>query len=318
MALTDSLPTGDAGGLTIADERLILSGLIVKNADGTARTGIFPSGAAPIVTGRASMGYDIAPFRAVVSRTGAGVELLANDAAVVNVPTDAAPGANSRIDVIYVRPQFTASADASNVPVFGVAKGTAAAIPSKPAIPAGALELATAEILSSATTTASAVITQTARYTAAAGGIVPFRNLVELSAWTTAPQGQYAQDLSTTNLLVRSGSAWVSSDGATILALTAFSPNWSQTSSQPAFLVVRGKNRSMHVVASRGAGGTLASIITIPEGHRPSANLFLPGNVTSGGIAYALGVQSNGIVWIPYGGGNSAAAYPLVGSWEVA
>lgn len=218
MALTDTLPTADAGGLSIVDERLILSGLIVKNADGTARTGVFPSGTDPLVTGRASMGYDIAPFRAAVSRTGVGVELLANDATVINVPTDAAPGANSRIDVIYVRSQFTASTDPGNVPLFGVAKGTAAPVPTKPPIPAGALELAYAPITSSATTTASVVITQSAPWTAAAGGVVPFRNKALMDAWTTAVEGQRAVAQDTKAEYTRIGAVWVQ---RTALALGA-------------------------------------------------------------------------------------------------
>lgn len=208
MALTDSLPTGDAGGLTIADERLILAGLIAKNADGSPRVGVFPSGVGALVTGRASMGYDIAPFKAATSRTGLGVELLANDATVVNVPTDAAPSANSRLDVIYARAQFTSSADPGNVPIFGVAKGTAAPVPTKPPLPAGALELAVAEIPSTATTTASVVITPSAPFTAAAGGIVLLRNAAELAAFAAA-DGTIARRLDNGILQYRTGGAWV-------------------------------------------------------------------------------------------------------------
>lgn len=192
MALTDSLPTGDAGGLTVTDERLILSGLVAKNTDGTPRIGVFPSGTAPLVTGRASMGYDVGPFKAATSRTGTGVELLANNA-VTTVTTTAAPSANSRIDVIWVRPQFTANADAGNVPLFGVTQGAAQAVPTKPAIPTGALELATATILSTTTTTGTAVITQTAPFTTAAGGAVPFRTTTEMNAATTLADGTLGQ-----------------------------------------------------------------------------------------------------------------------------
>lgn len=185
MALTDSFPTGDAGGLSIADTRLVMSGLIVKNADGSPRTGVFREGATPLVTGRASMGFDIAPFQAVTSRTGVGVELLANNS-TMTVLTTAAPASNSRLDVIWVRPRFTDNADPSNVPSFGVTQGTAAAVPSKPSIPAGALELAVAEIQATDTTTETSVITQTCRFTVAAGGIVPFRNAAELNTWVAS------------------------------------------------------------------------------------------------------------------------------------
>jgi hypothetical protein len=210
MAMARSFPTGDPAGLSIVDTRLVMAGLITRNADGSPRLGIFPGGNPILVTGRASMGYDIAPFAAAVSRTGSGVDLVANASTEVNVATAAAPGANSRIDVIWVRAQFTASSDAGNVPVFGVTQGTAGAVPTKPPIPAGAFELATAEIPSTATTTASVVIAQTAAFTAAAGGVVPFRKLVDLNAWTTARAGQYAQNLETGSLHVRGASSWLS------------------------------------------------------------------------------------------------------------
>lgn len=204
--MTDSLPTGDAGGLTVADERLILSGLIAKNSDGTPRVGVFPNGSTVLVRGRASMGYEVLPFKAATSRTGTGVELVANDALVV-VTTTAAPGANSRIDVIWVRPQFSANADAGNVPILGVTQGTAASVPTKPAIPAGALELATATILSTTTTTGTAVITQTYTCTAAAGGAVVFRNDADALAWS-AVDGASAYSASSGNTFERTNGAW--------------------------------------------------------------------------------------------------------------
>lgn len=229
MALTDSLPTADPGGLTVDDERLLRAGLVARNADGSPRVGVFPAGTGVLVTGRASMGYDIAPFLAVTSRTGTGVELVANDATVTNIPTDPAPGANSRIDVIYVRPQFTARADTGNVPVFGVAKGVAAGVPTKPGIPAGALELATAVIPSSATTTASVVITQTAPLTAAAGGIVPLRSTAELTAFVAA-DGTTARLLDTGALVRRQGGAWVAERAFRALQVLNAASGWTVTS----------------------------------------------------------------------------------------
>lgn len=208
MTLTRSLPTQHASGLPLIDERRITAGRFARNADGTARVGVLPANASPLVTGRASMGYDIAPFIAVTARSNAGAELIANDSAVT-VPTTAAPGANSRIDVIWVRAQFEIFGDANNDVVFGVTQGAAAVSPTKPAIPAGALELATASLLSTATTTQSSgvVITQTFPYTAPVGGAVWFRNATELAAW--APEdGALAFRIDTDVLLIRRGGAW--------------------------------------------------------------------------------------------------------------
>lgn len=205
MALTDTFPTQDAGGLSITDTRLVMAGLVAQNADGTPRPGVLASGTAPLVTGKASMAYDIAPFKAALSRIAGGVELVANDA-VASVATTAAPSANSRLDVIYVRSRFTQHADGSNVPEFGVAKGTAAAIPTKPVIPAGALELATAEITSTTTTTGTAVITQSAPFTAATGAVVPFRNATEMNAATNLADGTAGTVAG--ELYILSGNKW--------------------------------------------------------------------------------------------------------------
>lgn len=111
--------------------------------------------------------------------------------------------------------------------------------------------------------------------------------------------------------------AWTDVLGGTVVPLSAFSPNWSQTPGYTSFLVAKGKTRFLYGAANRGAGGLLTSLLTIPVDHRPGANLFLPGNVTGGGVAYALGVQSNGIIWVPYGGGSATGTYPLAGQWEV-
>lgn len=300
MALTDSLPTSDPGGLTVADERLILSGLIAKNADGTPRVGVFPAGTAPLVTGRASMAYDIAPFKAATSRTGTGVELLANDA-LTTVATTAAPGANSRIDVIWVRPQFTTNADPSNVPVFGVTQGSAAGIPSKPAIPAGALELATAEILSTTTTTSTAVITQTAPLTAAAGGIVPVRNATELAAFV-ASDGTLARDLMSNTIHQRVAGAWsvllrpLAPYAATITGLTLAQVSVSTKHQQ------LGKMVHVEVEITRTAAGlpTGTVSISLPV---PVANTAMTRNFGVGLFALQGGAQYD--VRARYTGGNT-------------
>lgn len=187
MTVSKSFPTQDPGGQPITDTRRVLAGLIARNADGTPRPGILPPVATALVAGRASMAYDVAPFIAATARFNNGIELVANDA-LVQVATDPAPNANSRIDVIYVRSRFLQHADGSNLVELAVAKGLAAAIPQKPPIPAGALELGWATVPSTATTTLSngVVITQTHPFTAAAGGTVWVRNAAEMAAWIPA------------------------------------------------------------------------------------------------------------------------------------
>lgn len=207
MALTRTFPTDRAAGLPLADTRLLVAAMIESGTTGKPRAGVLPSHYNPLVTGTTGMAYQAAAFSAVTTRAGMGAELVANDGAAT-VATTAAPGANSRIDVVWVRSLFTTTGDASTDPVFGVTQGVAAAYPSKPSIPAGALELATAVILSTTTQTSTAVITQTHPYTAMEGGSVALRNQAEQDAWTPA-DGAKAFRIDTGFEVIRRGGAWV-------------------------------------------------------------------------------------------------------------
>lgn len=160
--------------------------------------------------------------------------------------------------------------------------------------------------------------TEVAAYAGDVGNRIVRANLAGLNAYGYKRQGLMGHALDTKREYVHDGTGFVPLDGGTVIDLTAFSANWSQQGGYTSFLIAKGNTRFLYGVAARGAGGLLSSILTVPVGHRPSAAVFLPGNVTSGGSAYALQIQSNGILWVPYGGGSSAGAYPLAGSWEVA
>lgn len=278
MALIKTRPTADPTGLPVDAERLLLAGLVTKNADGTPRVGVFPTGVvatgAALVTGRASMGYDVAPFKGVSSRTGVGVELQANDAVAV-VPTTAAPPANSRLDVIWFRAQFTANTDATNSPVFGVTQGVAAGVPTKPAIPAGATELAVATILSTTTTTASVVITQTHQFTATAGSTVLMRNRAELDAWA-APVGETARTLDSDLLWVRRATptlGWYVAPGQRLAYMAG-----STTSGVAGTML-----------------GSVAKTIPLPIGQRVRVRCSRVAmyNTPAGGVVYTMQMRNN-------------------------
>jgi len=213
MAIRKGLPAKLA--LTDADDsRYLFSGLVVCNVDGSPRGGVLSPVNVNLVTATATMNVSVARFQGAAVRDG-GVILLANDGAA-NVLLDAAPGANSRIDVIYAK-QNDASAtvtvpDANNTPVLGRVTGTATAIPVKPSLPVGALELATVLVPSgvgvTATNSGGVVITQTAAFTAAAGGAVGFRTKTTLDLWTTAQKDQTAIVLADSGRWRYTGSAW--------------------------------------------------------------------------------------------------------------
>jgi hypothetical protein len=147
-----------------------------------------------LVATTATMNVTVGAFSAVLTKGASdGAVPIANDGSV-NVLIGAAPGSNSRIDVIYVKHNDDTTGDANANPIFGVAVGTAAASPTKPSIPTGALELATLRIYAGTTATngGSNVLTNTYQMTAPRGGVVPFRSKADLDAWTTAVPGQRA------------------------------------------------------------------------------------------------------------------------------
>lgn len=211
MALTKTFPTGDPAGLSIVDTRRVIGSLIVCDTSGNPRLGVLPRNTSPIVTATASLNYAVTAADFVTSRTGAGAELLSNDG-TTNVLTTAAPASNARTDVIWVRPLFTASADATNTPVFGVTQGVTSGTvpPPEPAIPAGALKLATVYFPSGATATNSSgvVITQAAQFTATRGGVVLFRDINEMKAWVPC-RSQQGRIVGSSGIWEYDGTNWV-------------------------------------------------------------------------------------------------------------
>lgn len=188
-----------------------LAGLIVRSAAGVPRAGLFPRAGAAPVTARADMQVDVIAFEAAAVQFG-GVILLANDA-VAQVPIATAPASNSRIDVVYVKQNENAApaTDADNSLVLAAVTGTPAASPTKPALPVGAVELATVLVPAGKTATnqSGVVITSTNAYTATTGGLVWVRNQTELAAWAP-PDGNQAWSIADQTVYLRTGGAWVS------------------------------------------------------------------------------------------------------------
>ena len=171
-----------AGVVTPLAHKLSQNGPLVKDSAGKPRSGVFYAGNASLVSGKANMSYDVAPFEAAICRARTkGTSFPTNDA-VVNVTTTAAPGSNSRIDIIYFQQKEISEGDASTAAVVGVVQGVAASSPVPPALPGGAIELARAVVAAGITATTSATITQTAPFTAPLGSAVPFRNSTERDA----------------------------------------------------------------------------------------------------------------------------------------
>lgn len=136
-----------ADGTTPVGARKALAGLLQWSGSGTpfdVQTGVFPTDGTAVVAGTSGMSYDVSAFVAVLLPSAAiGPVIAANDAPV-NVATTAAPGSNSRIDVIWCRQHLVAADGGADSDVdleIGVTQGTPAASPSVPSIPTGALGL---------------------------------------------------------------------------------------------------------------------------------------------------------------------------------
>lgn len=191
--MSDALGT-PGGVISDEDHRLALAGLIAAQSTSiAARTGVmWGPGTSAIITGTSATGtmtVNVGVHHWVSSRAAAdGVYLGAKEASTtVNIA--AAPGANSRIDVVYAKQNdagSTISPDGSTGEFYGVVTGTAAASPVKPSLPVGAVEIGTVTVAAGATNTSGAGVTinNTAPLTVARGADVPVRSATERDALT--------------------------------------------------------------------------------------------------------------------------------------
>ena len=213
MALTYGLGIygNGVGVVTPLDDRMWQIGAWAKTSTpNLIRAGLLYNGTSTIVTGTSGMSYNVAPFAAASTRGATqGVVPFANDA-TENVVTTAAPGSNSRYDVVYAWPRDFALDGTDSDPVLGVVQGAAAASPTVPSLSAfpGAIELARILVPSGVTATNSGTtITQTAPFTAADGARIPFRNTTERDAGTYC-EGQLGWLIDTNTIQVYNGTGW--------------------------------------------------------------------------------------------------------------
>lgn len=210
MALRNSL-FAVSGKASFLDARRDMSGLFV--CDYTTMMpipGILDRRYDNLVTGNSdSMSVTVHPFNAVLTRYGA---LLIQNDGDVKVPLSAAPSANSRIDVVYVKQHETRPpmSDDSDFPVFGVVKGTAAATPVAPSVPAGALALAQVLLPAGVSNTAAGgvVITQTYIGAALKGDMLRVWTSAQRDALTHVPEGTVLHNVADGCDYVRKGDKW--------------------------------------------------------------------------------------------------------------
>ena len=210
MALRNSI-FAVSGNASFMDARRDMSGLFI--CDKTTMlpiAGILDRSQDTLVTGNSnSMSVTVHPFNAVLNRYGA---LLIQNDGDVKVPIAAAPSANSRIDVVYVKQHETRPpmSDDSDFPVFGVRQGVAAAAPVAPSVPAGALALAQVRLPAGVSNTAASgvVITQTYIGAALKGDMLRVQTSAQRDALTKVPDGTVLHNVADDCDYVRKNGKW--------------------------------------------------------------------------------------------------------------
>jgi hypothetical protein len=208
---------GSSNGTSALNARLAQGGIGVD--DGTSgigvRNGVFYDGQGNVVSGNTDTGPMTYSVRAcqmmlyLLGTAASGVVMAVNDG-LLKVSTTAAPGSNSRIDVIWARHHAVAAdggSDSDNIFQIGVTQGTAAASPTVPTIPTGAMALAQAIMPAGATNTNALTFTQVHPWTTTHGSPIPVRNSTEQAALTPY-LGMQCYRLDTDAELRYSGSAW--------------------------------------------------------------------------------------------------------------
>ncbi|MFJ4166284.1 hypothetical protein ACIPY5_12070 [Microbacterium sp. NPDC089698] len=277
-----------------AEAGAALAGLVVRDGSGLPRSGIIPS-TANVITGRSDWNVDVAPF--VVVRGDGPRVLLGGVDSSLQVAIAVPPASNSRIDLVYALARNVDAGDLAGC--VHVVTGVPGPIPVKPSLPVGGVELGTVTVPATATGTSSSTIANTFKYTAAAGGVVPFRSVSELTAWVAA-DGQLAVDLSSGSQFQRVAGAWVGN------GWTAYAPTWGSTSTPPTLgaSTLVGWYRMLGVDevevkiyfkigvgANGGTGGTFTFSLPFPAAPGPtSIRTPFPAHLVNAGVGIYVGM----------------------------
>lgn len=311
---------------TPLDQRLADMALVVADVAGNPRTGVMGGANPSIVTSQPNMTVAVAAAEFVTSKGKAdGVMIFTNDG-TVTVPISAAPVANSRISVVWVKHNDDTTGDGAAFPVFGTTDGAAAAVPDKPAIPSGALELATVAIAAGTTATNanSSIVSNTYQMTAARGGVVSVRSTTEREAITNPVEGQLAYVRSIDAMYEWLAPGWVHVSGRPELGnISITGTNLKNRTANDSYRP-RARKQSGTVFLEGSADvsatttwvtGTTYTFGTIPAGFRPAVEV--EGLVRFGATFAVVVVQTSGNIFFQVGANYTAnadtLAFPLTG-----
>lgn len=141
----------------------------------------------------------------------------------------AADATNPRKDIVIAR-LYDHDEDASGLRLARseYIAGVANPAPSEPAVPAGAIRLATIDVPASP---GAPVVTNNAPFTVSPGGILPVRGAADIAA---ALKGRYRDRLDTNVLERDTGAAWeTAADPAAFKAWPSYTPAWTSGGTAP-------------------------------------------------------------------------------------
>lgn len=235
---------GSLNGVAPGDARLSQAAIVADDGASqlSARNGVFYDGQGNVVatnTDTGTMSYTVRACQFALYLLGtaaSGIVFPTNDASF-KATTTAAPGSNSRIDIIYIRQHCLAAdggTDTDNIAEIKVAQGAASGSPIAPTLPTGAMELARATVPAGTTSTSTLTLSQTHLWTTTHGSAIPVRNATERNALTPS-EGMRVRRLDLHSDETHNGTTWAAptsirydSTAATITVGTSLVPvtNW--------------------------------------------------------------------------------------------
>lgn len=233
----------DAVGTTPQEARLAMAGLLAENASGVPRQGLLHQANTNVVTGTASMSYDVSAINPVIVRAANDGVYLPTLTGVTNVETTSAPASGSRIDLIWVKQNDVEAGDSNNAAMLGVTQGDAAPVPVRPAasVPVGAYVIASKIVAAGQTNTLTgAPISQEWVHTVTRGANIPVKSAADQATITPGPGVVIRRlDLPGTPTFTGDGTKWV---GQSWINLTPTKDLWERQATDPAqYLISNGQ-----------------------------------------------------------------------------
>ncbi|AZF97658.1 minor tail protein [Arthrobacter phage CallieOMalley] len=332
------VPLNGTAGTTPIEARLALGGTLIENAPGVPRSGVLDNSKTALVYGSgASLTHIIDPAHFVIHRTqGEGAYTFANEGPQTLAAT-AAPGSNSRVDLIWVKQNDTTKGDADNLAVAGQTVGTASATPTGnyAGVPAGALVLAEALIEVGDTLGNQISYTQVFKYTATRGSLIKVRDKADRDTITSPSLGQQVLRMDRNNHVQQwNGTAWkyisaperyyadpatfstTSNTADKVIGIVSAAPTRSYAT------VVRVNGRLTVSSAAIGSGSlqlrtcVSANVELVDDAQAksfvsfgPPGSYWLTGNMETDWIAVGAGVSPRARIWTQvFSGGVAHAA----------